>query len=221
VNALVYWAGGAVLVAGLGLVLLRLPGRRALAMLLLLAAAGLAAARQFALAIPLAMAAMALWRDRPSASRGQPSRGQVSEVSTGWFEMSLDHDTGEIDGAVRRGDHAGRRLSSLSTDDIRALWAAINADADAESLSLLEAYVARHRPDAAREEASAGGTTARRGGEMTEEDACRILGLEPGASREEVRAAYHRLIRKVHPDRGGTSELAALINAARRRLDPG
>jgi curved DNA-binding protein CbpA len=56
---------------------------------------------------------------------------------------------------------------------------------------------------------------------MSEEDAYRMLGLEPGASLEEVRAAYRRLIRKVHPDLGGSPALAALLNAAKKRLDPG
>ena len=56
---------------------------------------------------------------------------------------------------------------------------------------------------------------------MTEAEAYRILGLAPGASVEEVRAAYSRLIRRVHPDLGGSSTLAALINAAKELLDPG
>lgn len=55
---------------------------------------------------------------------------------------------------------------------------------------------------------------------MTEAEAYRLLGLAPGASREEVRAAHRRLIRRVHPDLGGSSALAALLNAARERLDP-
>ena len=54
---------------------------------------------------------------------------------------------------------------------------------------------------------------------MTEAEAYRVLGLAPGASREAVRAAHSRLIRRVHPDLGGSSTLAALINAARDLLD--
>ena len=56
---------------------------------------------------------------------------------------------------------------------------------------------------------------------MSEAEAYRILGLDPGASVEEVREAYHRLIRRVHPDLGGSSALAALLNAAKDLLDPG
>jgi curved DNA-binding protein CbpA len=56
---------------------------------------------------------------------------------------------------------------------------------------------------------------------MTEAEAYRVLGLPQGASIEEVRAAYRRLIRRVHPDLGGSSALAAMLNAAKELLDPG
>jgi len=46
-------------------------------------------------------------------------------------------------------------------------------------------------------------------------DARDILGVGAGATREEIQAAYARLIRAVHPDAGGTSGLAARLNAAR------
>ncbi|MDP2259814.1 MAG: molecular chaperone DnaJ [Caulobacter sp.] len=49
-------------------------------------------------------------------------------------------------------------------------------------------------------------------------DAREILGVGEGASREEIQAAYGRLIRAVHPDVGGTSGLAARLNAARDTL---
>ena len=43
----------------------------------------------------------------------------------------------------------------------------------------------------------------------------RILGLDDGASEDDIRAAYHRLIALVHPDRGGSGFLAAQVNRAR------
>jgi hypothetical protein len=45
-----------------------------------------------------------------------------------------------------------------------------------------------------------------------------ILGVGPQAGRDEIEAAYRRLIRRVHPDAGGAEGLAALLNAARDRL---
>lgn len=54
--------------------------------------------------------------------------------------------------------------------------------------------------------------------EMSLKEARAILGVEPDATEEDVRAAYGRLIRMAHPDKGGTTGLAAQLNAARDRL---
>lgn len=53
---------------------------------------------------------------------------------------------------------------------------------------------------------------------MSEAEARRILGVGPEATKAEVQAAYTRLMRTVHPDKGGTAGLAAQLNAARDRL---
>lgn len=53
---------------------------------------------------------------------------------------------------------------------------------------------------------------------MGDAEARRILGVGAEASREEIQAAYGRLMRSVHPDKGGTEGLAAQLNAARDRL---
>lgn len=53
---------------------------------------------------------------------------------------------------------------------------------------------------------------------MSEVEARAILGVRAGASLEDVQAAYSRLMRLAHPDKGGTDGLAAQLNAARDRL---
>jgi len=45
-----------------------------------------------------------------------------------------------------------------------------------------------------------------------------ILGVTETATREEIEDAYRRLMRRAHPDQGGTTGLAAQLNAARDRL---
>ena len=61
-------------------------------------------------------------------------------------------------------------------------------------------------------------TDAGDGGPMTEDKALKILGLQKGASREEIQKAYKEMMAKVHPDTGGSDHLAAQVNAAKEFL---
>jgi hypothetical protein len=53
---------------------------------------------------------------------------------------------------------------------------------------------------------------------MPLEEAYLILGLSPGVRRDDVFAAYRNLIKRLHPDQGGTSYLASRVNEARTVL---
>jgi DnaJ domain len=186
--------------------------------LLMLAGVGLLFVRQFALAAPLALAGLALFR-RHRALRQMGGTGQRSSVRAAGVEMSLDHDTGEMEGSVLAGRHEGRQLSQLSLEEL--LEVAEDMRGDAESLRLLESYLDSVHPgwrDDVQADATRRQSAASRAGSMSTKEAYQILGLEPDASETEVRDAHRRLMKQVHPDRGGSSALAAKINEAKDRI---
>ena len=50
---------------------------------------------------------------------------------------------------------------------------------------------------------------------MSRQEAYSVLGLKPGASNDDIKAAHKRLMKDFHPDKGGSDYLAAKINAAK------
>jgi hypothetical protein len=148
--------------------------------------------------------------------KGTPRQAASSTIETAWLRMTLDQATGALAGEVLAGQFQGARLDQLSADQLRALLAECEP-ADAQSARLLETYLdrvhANWREQARSEDRSAGADTR-----MTREEAWQVLGLEPGASPDEIRAAHRRLMTKLHPDLGGSNYLASKINAARDML---
>jgi hypothetical protein len=83
--------------------------------------------------------------------------------------------------------------------------------------AILEAYVSKASLMALRDERmhkEEGDEDER----MSRGEALEVLGLEPGAEEAEIRAAHKRLLRLVHPDRGGSAYLARRVYAARDTL---
>jgi hypothetical protein len=181
-------------------------------------AAFLAVRGQIGLAVPLGFAGLSLLGWLPFGPAGfgprtQKSSGQTSRVRGTFIEMELDHDTGAMRGRFIAGALAGTALDAL---DVPALIAALSG-IDEESRALLMAYLDRRDP-AWRENANAdaaAGPGPARPGKMTEEEAYQILGLEPGASASEVGRAHRSLMKKLHPDQGGSTYLAARVNEAK------
>lgn len=152
--------------------------------------------------------------------RFKKSAGRFSRIRSAMIEMEIDHATGGIEGSVLAGTFSGRRLSSLDPQSLRRLYDECGM-LDPEGTPLLEAYLDR-RFSGWREDAQGDRDTRTRthahAGVMTKDEAYQILGLKPGASLDEVRHAHRTLIKKLHPDQGGTAYLAARVNQAREIL---
>jgi hypothetical protein len=198
--------------------------RKSAGVALLLIALFLVARGGLPLAIPLAFFGLALLGMKTGSwfGAGGPfgsankSPGQRSEVRTDALEMALDHDSGDMEGRILKGQFTGRTLSSLSDGDLLVLLEELRGF---DEQVLIEAYLDRRAQgwregpeDAARAEARQP-QSAR--GRMTREEAYEVLGLAKGANEDEIRAAHRKLMMKLHPDQGGSTYLAARINEAK------
>jgi hypothetical protein len=163
--------------------------------------------------------AAALFGRLRQTARVTTSPRRHSHVRSAALEMELDLDTGEMNGLILAGQYEGRELDNLDEPDLKALY--VELASDAESLQLMEAYLDRRmagwreRFDA---DAGDGLSGAPGSGPMTEQEAYEVLGLGPGASEPEIREAHRRLMKRVHPDAGGSVFLAARINEAKDLL---
>jgi len=189
---------------------------------LLLAAAGyLGATGRIYAAIPLAYIGATLldWIPSPASmgARMRRTPGQTSRVRSRDMEMELDHDTGAMRGRVLMGRFENVPLDALDLPTLMSLF----SEFDAESAALLEAYLDRREPrwrEHVKEDAGARRSEPPSSGPMTEEEALQILGLEPGAGAGEITRAHRALMKKLHPDQGGSTYLAARVNVAKEVL---
>jgi hypothetical protein len=183
---------------------------------------------ELAVAIPLGLFGAGLLGWSPFGASGfssigglfgssKRSPGQTSQVRSQYLDMTLDHDSGELTGRIVAGAHAGRSLDEFDLAQLAAMIPGF----DAESVALLESYLDRRFP-AWRQDAQ--GNTARGqgraapSGKMTSEEAYQILGLQPGATSAEIGRAHRALMKKLHPDQGGSTYLAARVNEAKDTL---
>jgi hypothetical protein len=152
--------------------------------------------------------------------RAQPAPGSTSRVRSKLIEMTLDHDTGEMEGSVLAGALAGRQLGSLDEARLHDLLAECHAS-DPDGVRLLEAYLDRRFPrwrEDARTEEQPRADARPSSSVLTPEEAYQILDLQPGATAEEIRQAHRTLMKKLHPDQGGSTYLAARVNQAKDLL---
>ena len=156
-------------------------------------------------------------RDVRRRRRATLGRDRRSRVRSQFLDMTLDHDSGELPGQIVAGPNAGHSLDEFDLPQLTAMISGF----DAESVSLLESYLDRRFP-AWRQDAQGNTAGGQRrpasSGKMTDEEAYQILGLQPGAGRDEIGRAHRALMKKLHPDQGGSTYLAARVNEAKDTL---
>ena len=159
------------------------------------------------------------WRTTGGASTafrnvgaGQRS-GRTSTARSAMLEMRLDHVSGVMTGTVLAGAYAARAIETMSRPELLSLRQELMRD-DPDGVSLLEAYLDR-RFAGWREADQGDGQRRRGGGAMSRREALEVLGLAEGASEADIVRAHRTLMKKFHPDHGGSTTLAARVNQAK------
>ena len=164
------------------------------------------------------MANFAGWRTTGAAPTGFRNvgagarAGRSSTARSAMVEMQLDHDSGAVTGRVLSGAYAGRAVETLSRPELVALRRELMLD-DPDGARLLEAYLDRRF--AGWREADEGQRQGRGAGAMSRREALELLGLVEGASAADIIRAHRTLMKKFHPDHGGSTTLAARVNQAK------
>jgi hypothetical protein len=149
------------------------------------------------------------------AAGSRPRPGRVSTARTATIEMRLDLDSGAMSGSVLAGRYQGRALETLARPDCLDLYRECSRD-DPEGATLLETYLDRRfagwrQADQGQSDAR----SARGSGALTRDEAYEVLGLAPGAGADDIVRAHRSLMKKLHPDHGGSTALAARVNQAK------
>jgi len=167
---------------------------------------------------PVGISALLFGRIGPiDLGGGRRQAGSRSTVRSAFLEMTLDHDSGALTGRIMAGPYAGQSLDAFDLPQLAAMIPSL----DSESVALLESYLDRRFPawrQDAQGNAAGGQRRAASSGKMTDEEAYQILGLQPGAGRDEISRAHRTLMKKLHPDQGGSTYLAARVNEAKDTL---
>jgi hypothetical protein len=192
----------------------------------LIAGVALTAAGKAIIGIPLIVLCLPFLRRRtlgegragPAGARRQQTYSGGS--AGGYLDLERDERTGVVSARVRAGRFAGMALDALRREELFVLAQELQAN-DQRALRLVEPYLDRRAPGW-REHLQGNGHARRRNtagqGAMTEQEAYQILGLDARAGPDEIRRAHRALMKKVHPDQGGSNHLASRVNQAKDLL---
>lgn len=170
---------------------------------------------RFQFAPPLALAAIFLLKRNPLFGRSAPSSGQQSDVKTDWLHATLDHDSGDMDAIILKGEFEGRKLSDLSHDQLRTLYEMLKDDE--QNAAILMTFMERNFSGSSENQENGNKQRSNDSSQsgMSQSEAFEILELQPGSSDIEIKAAHKKLMKKFHPDHNGSAYMAAKLNQAK------
>lgn len=164
--------------------------------------------------LPLLVRWRRLWQILFPPTPAPPGSGTStggSTLVTAYLSVALDHATGRMTGEVTAGRLRGRRLEDLLRKEALDLMA--EAGGDLATVQVLETFLDREHPGWRSDAEPPAPPPA--SGTMSRVEALQVLGLPEDATVEQVREAHRRLMMANHPDRGGSTYLAAQINRAK------
>ena len=151
-----------------------------------------------------------------AAAAGGAKAPLSSEITTRYIHMVLFHETGMMDGSVLTGQFEGAKLAQLELAQLISLLTEMQDDPDSQNL--LVAYLDREHEGWQAEAGQHAKPPPAGDRNMDEAQALDILGLEDSATKDDIIQAHRRMMQKMHPDRGGSTYLAAKINGAKDLL---
>ena len=130
------------------------------------------------------------------------------KITTKYLSIEIQLQSKQVNIEIINGEFKGRLFSSLSQIEIKRLLEELKVN-DPRGYNFLNLIINQSAHSFGE------GNTQN---SMSEEEAYSILGLEKGASKEDIKKTYYNLMKKFHPDKDGTNYLSNLITQAKNKL---
>ena len=128
-------------------------------------------------------------------------------INTKYLKIQIILQTKQAIIEIKEGEFKGRGFSSLSKPEIDKLLSELKVN-DPRGFGILNVVINQSYQHSQNTSSS----------QMSEEEALSILGLQKGASSEEIKKSYYDLMKKFHPDKDGNNYLSNLISEAKNKL---
>ena len=128
-------------------------------------------------------------------------------INTKYLKIQIILQTKQAIIEIKEGEFKGRGLSSLSKPEVDKLLSELKVN-DPKGFGILNVVINQSYQHSQNTSSS----------QMSEEEALSILGLQKGASSDEIKKSYYDLMKKFHPDKDGNNYLSNLISEAKNKL---